>query len=202
MQSSLPTPTSIIPGLQGSLPSSAQPVISKAKPRKGSERVNCPQCGKEYAQSTLTKNGGICGKCKGPSNPSTKGECHGCHKPFTLQTLTKNGGTCAKCKTTTKMPNEMVVNAPLNSVTTSDKALCQGTCGKSYTLTTLKKNGGKCARCKKEASASAPSVPSISNVPLTEKMAQLTLNPIPAKVLSIQKPTIPQEVEELSSDED
>ena len=103
-------------------------------------KIPCPACNKDFLQTTLEKNGGMCGFCirkqnKPATSPDGKGECTGCEKTFTTRTLKKYGGMCAKCFNPQKTAPKGIV-----------KDQCIG-CEKFYLIETLNKNNGKCGHC-------------------------------------------------------
>jgi hypothetical protein len=62
-----------------------------------SSRGNCLVCDKDFAKSTLKKNGGKCGRCSKKTVSKPKEKCLKCEKKYSISTLKKYDGICGKC---------------------------------------------------------------------------------------------------------
>ena len=117
-------------------------------------KIKCEKCEKYYTKKTLTKNGGICGRCikkvddneKSEKNDNSKivyisnegkEKCEKCEKYYTKNTLKKYGGICGRC-------NNKKIGSIDKIIKKKEKCII---CNKEFTKATLRKYKGMCGKC-------------------------------------------------------
>jgi hypothetical protein len=111
-------------------------------------KKSCTDCNNLFAESTLKKYNGICGKCN-----TVRTTCKECKDTFTEKTLKKNNGICGRCA------NNSDSMSICSSTISSPKINCN-ICNKEFLQSTLNKYGGMCGKCANNVSQSvSQSVP-------------------------------------------